>query len=152
MALDVAHPVPVRRKLGEHEGGFRKVGAHLGEDSGGSIQHQLIIETGHDQFGLPVLAEQCFAALDVTASLYQRTAGAGQPIRLPHVSRRYREQEPFRIPRNYYYREQDLPDSTKETVGVYLFLTLPCSHLDKPDTDLVRALGFESPEVRAPAR
>ena len=128
-------------------GGFLELKMSTGDHSlrlelgSGSIEHRITIKTGNELFGLPVIAEQCFAALDVTASLYKRAA-AEQPKRLPHVSKRYREQKPFQIPLNYYYREQDLPPSTKETVGVYLFLTLPCGLLDKSDSELVRALGF----------
>jgi len=117
--------------------GAHRVRLQLG---GASLAHALTIKAAHERIVLPVAAPQCFATLDVTTSHYQRSSQAGQPPSLPLLTDRHTEAEPFALPANVFFSQQDLPERANAQAGVYLFRPVACQLLGLPNEDLVKTI------------
>jgi hypothetical protein len=98
-------------------------GKHTVEVGGRSLQLEL---SAYDRMVVPVVADQCYAALDVSLSHYGKHA---RPI-APAVERRMRHSEPFMLPRGLYLSESDLPNSLKQGERALLLRSAACDALD----------------------
>lgn len=105
------------------------------------------VTSGRQHRGVPTLATQCFAELDVTLSHYGDTAGK-QP---PKVVRITQESDVFEVPSVFPLGESELPDHLTDRVGrdgeiahvelMQLYRTVPCTAKDDPQAAL-RFLGY----------
>ena len=91
----------------------------------------LQIRDGFDLLAVPTLPTQCFAEIDVTLSHY------GQARSRPKVTRVFRRDRPFQLPKTFALSEAELPKQTTERVNrdgkivgmqlVFMFQTVPCT-------------------------
>jgi hypothetical protein len=112
-----------------------------------ALQRQPKIESGRQSRGVPTLATQCFAELDVTLSHFGETAGK-EP---PKVVRITQETDVFEVPSPFALSEAELPDHLTDRVNrdgeivsvqlQQLFRAVPCASKDDPQAAL-RTLGY----------
>ncbi|HET6583857.1 MAG TPA: hypothetical protein VFG69_10420 [Nannocystaceae bacterium] len=105
------------------------------------------VKSGRQLRGVPTLASQCFAELDVTLSHYGETAGK----RPPEVVKITQETDVFALPSVFPLAESELPDHLTDRVGadgelahvqlMQLYRTVPCATKDDPQAAL-RFLGY----------
>ena len=112
-----------------------------------ALQRRPSIESGRQSRGVPTLAAQCFAELDVTLSHYGETAGK-EPPKVLHVTQ---ETDVFEVPSPFALSEAELPDHLTDKVNrdgeivhvqlQQLFRAVPCATKDEPPAAL-RFLGY----------
>jgi hypothetical protein len=112
-----------------------------------ALQRQPTLESGRQSRGVPTLATQCFAELDVTLSHFGESAGK-EPPKVLHITE---ESDVFEVPGPFALSEAELPDhltdkvnSDGEIVHVQLqqlFRAVPCTTKDDPQAAL-RFLGY----------
>lgn len=112
-----------------------------------ALQRQPKIDSGRQSRGVPTLATQCFAELDVTLSHFGESAGK-EPPKVLHITE---ESDVFEVPGPFALSEAELPDHLTDKVNgageivhvqlQQLFRAVPCTTKDDPQAAL-RFLGY----------
>ncbi|WP_375770495.1 hypothetical protein NR798_06250 [Archangium gephyra] len=121
-------------KQGNHEVKIEDV------ESGKSRTMALEVDSGFDDYVLPVNEEQCFTRFDVSKTMYEGRGGG-----LPTISGKYQAAGPFEMPSSSYFSVEELPQKLKKNSSAYLLLATPCPLHQLEDRQLLQLAGFGSP-------
>ena len=103
--------------------------------------YTLALDSGWDDYVLPIDERQCFTRLDVSKTMYSRRGDSGRPS-APTIVERISTHAPFAKRSSDYLDESDMPKSRKRGRSVMLLAEVDCEALTLPDGELLSEVGF----------
>jgi len=112
-------------------------------ESGKTRTYSLTVDSGFDDYVLPVNEEQCFTRFDVSKTMYEGSSGSGGTP--PTISGKYQASAPFELPSSSYFSVEELPQQLKKNSSAHLLLATPCPLHQLQDSQLIQLAGFAVP-------
>ncbi len=109
-------------------------------EQGSARTYALKLDSGFDDYVLPLDERQCFTRLDVTKTMYAHK-GDARPA-APRIVERIPAQRPFEKKSSDYLDEGEMPKSIKKSRSVMLLAEVDCAALTLPDGALLSEVGF----------
>jgi hypothetical protein len=132
-------PLPPESTRGDHFRFSVPQGPHqvkvTDKSTGKDVSYSVDVQSGFNDFLLPVREDQCFARFDMTEAAYSRS---GKEEDLPPVKQRYKNtRAAIELPSSTYFSFEEMPDKRRKRESVYLLRDLPCSFVDNDEMVIV---------------
>lgn len=132
-------PVPPASTRGDHFRYSVPQGPHqvkvTDKSTGKEVSYSVEVQSGFNDFLLPVREDQCFASFDMTKAAYSRGGSAED---MPPVKQRYKNAgAAIELPSSTYFSFEEMPNKRRKRESVYLLRDLPCSFVDNDEMVVV---------------
>jgi hypothetical protein len=102
------------------------------KSTGKDVSYTVAVQSGFNDFLLPVRGDQCFARFDMTTAAYSK---AGGEMDVPPVKERYKNAgAAIELPSSTYFSFEEMPNKRRKRESVYLLRDLPCAFVDSDET------------------